>query len=314
MKRAVLTGATGFVGANLARRLLREGHEVHLLVRPGYSGWRIDEIRAAVTLHEVDFCDRPTLESVLAVIRPDWVFHLAAHGAYSWQNDVEQIVQTNIVGTINLVEASLKIGFESFVNTGSSSEYGYKDHAPVEDEFIDPNSHYAIGKAAATMYCRYTALKHRVRLTTLRLYSVYGPYEEPARLIPALVLKGLQGQLPPLVDPTIARDYVYAEDVNDAYMAAATTESDEFGAVYNVGTGVQTRLDEVVAIARHELNLAVEPVWGSMPARQWDTSIWVADNTRIRQQLGWVPRHSFADGFHKTVEWFRNRPPIYPAL
>ena len=83
MKRVLLTGATGFVGANLARRLLREGHEVHLLVRPGYLAWRIEGIRQRVHLHEVNLGDGPSLAGRVKEIQPQWVFHLAAHGAYS---------------------------------------------------------------------------------------------------------------------------------------------------------------------------------------------------------------------------------------
>ncbi len=170
MKRVIVTGATGFVGANLARRLLREGHETHLLVRPGYNGWRLEDVRQDVRLHEVDFGDAPALDKVVGAIRPDWIFHLAAHGAYSWQNDLAQIVQTNFIGTINLVEACLKTGCAAFVNTGSSSEYGFKTHAPSENEWLEPNSYYAVTKASATMFCRYTAQSRGAHLPTLRLY------------------------------------------------------------------------------------------------------------------------------------------------
>jgi len=135
MKRVIVTGGTGFIGANLTRRLLNEGHEIHLLVRPGYSPRRIQAIREDVHLHVIDLMDIESLRGVVRRIRPDWVFHLAASGAYSWQTDVAQMVRTNIVGTINLVEACLQAGFETFINTGSSSEYGFKRTAPTETEW-----------------------------------------------------------------------------------------------------------------------------------------------------------------------------------
>ena len=168
-KRVILTGATGFVGANLARRLLQEEHDLHLLVRPSYNPWRIEGIRSDVQLHEVELTDAAALTAVVGRIKPDWVFHLAVHGAYSSQTNLHQMVQTNIIGTINLVEACLKTGFEAFVNTGSSSEYGYKDHAPSETEWLEPNSHYALTKASATLFCRYTAQSQGIHLSTLRL-------------------------------------------------------------------------------------------------------------------------------------------------
>jgi nucleoside-diphosphate-sugar epimerase len=312
MKRVLVTGATGFVGANLARRLLRDGHEVHLLVRHGHQSWRIDEIRPHFRLHEADLGDSDTLSALVGRMRPDWVFHLAAYGAYSSQTELPCMVQTNIVATMNLVEACLKTGFEAFINTGSSSEYGLKDHPPAETEWLEPNSGYAVTKASATMYCRYIARTRHVPLTTLRLYSIFGPYEEPTRLMPTLIEHGLRGELPPLVNPEIARDFVYTEDINDAYMLAAMTPGQEHGAVYNAGSGRQTTLREVVDVARRVLGINMEPHWDSMPARLWDTTVWVADNQRIRTALGWRPRHTFEDGFRRMVEWTRCRSKARP--
>lgn len=307
-ERVLVTGASGFVGANLARRLLHDGHDVHLLLRPSYTPWRIEEIRHEVRVHVAELTDGEAVDAVVREVRPSWVFHLATHGAYSSQMDVAQIAQTNVLGTIALVEACLKTGFAAFVNTGSSSEYGRKDHAPKETEWLEPNSHYAVTKAAATLYCRYTAQARGVHLPTLRLYSVYGPYEEPTRLIPTLLRRGLAGELPPLVSPDTSRDYVYVDDVVDAYLLAATCQGQEPGAVYNVGTGAQTTLREVVEIARHLLSIEAEPQWGTMPGRIWDTDVWVSDPSAIRQALGWQPRHTLEAGLRRFVDWLRDRP------
>jgi nucleoside-diphosphate-sugar epimerase len=300
-----VTGASGFVGANLARRLLHDGHDVHLLLRPGYAPWRIDEIRGQVTLHLASLADRDQLATVVRHARPEWIFHLATHGAYSSQTDLGEMVQTNVLGTINLVEECLKVGFDAFVNTGSSSEYGLKDHAPSEREWLDPNSYYAVTKASASLYCRYTAQRHGVLLPTLRLYSVYGPYEEPTRLLPTLLRLGLESRLPPLVNPETSRDFVYVDDVVEAYLQATTGERDEPGAIYNVGTGVQTSLREVVELTRRLLQLETEPNWGTMPARIWDTQVWVADPRKIREQLGWVPKYTLEQGLRHHLEWLR---------
>lgn len=313
MKRVLITGATGFVGANLARRLLREGCQVHLLVRREHATWRLQGIADQVQLHQVELDDRAGLDQLVSLVRPEWVFHLAAYGAYSWQADLQRMIQTNITGTTNLVEACARVGFAAFVNTGSSSEYGAKDHPPAEGEALEPNSHYACTKAAATLLCRYTAQSRNLHLPTLRLYSVYGPYEDPGRLFPALIRKGLQGELPSLVGPETTRDYVYVDDVCDVYLLAATRPGQAPGAIYNVGTGVQTCMRQLVELARQTLGIAVEPHWGSMPARIWDTDVWVADNRRIREALGWQPRTSLAEGFDLTVEWFRQHASLLPG-
>jgi UDP-glucose 4-epimerase len=306
MKRVLLTGGTGFIGANLARRLLRDGHELHLLVRPGYEPWRIEEIREDLSLHEVDLVNSGKLADIVAGIRPEWIFHLAVYGAYPAQSDMRHMVQTNIIGTANLVEASLKTGFEAFVNTGTSSEYGFKDHAPSETECLEPNSNYAVTKASATLFCRSIAQGRNAHLPTLRLYSTYGPYEEPTRLFPTLIRHGLKGELPPLVDADAAHDYVYIDDVISAYLLAASRPDQEPGAVYNVGTGTQVSMRTVVDLAQRVLGIKAHPEWGSMPGRNWDTSMWVADSRKIRDVLGWRPRCSLEEGFRKMADWSRS--------
>ncbi len=308
MRRALLTGGTGFVGANLARRLLAEGHEVHLLVRPGYQPWRIAGIANSLAIHQTELTDPDALGPLVQRIRPDWVFHLAAYGAYSSQTDLRRMVDTNVVGTANLVTACLRVGFEAFVNTGSSSEYGLKDHAPTETEWLEPNSYYAVTKASATLFCRHVAQAHGLRLVTVRLYSVYGPYEEPTRLIPTLAIRGLEGALPPLVDPAVARDFIYVDDVCSAYLLAASRTDCDAAAVYNVGTGVQTTLRDAVAMARRVLGVQARPAWGSMPNRRWDATTWVADAHAIRRDLGWQPRYAFEDGFRAFLNWLRESP------
>lgn len=303
MKRVIITGATGFVGANLARRLIQDGHDVHLFLRPGYNPWRIENISQKSKLHILNFSDQQALCAEVAAIQPEWVFHLAASGAYSWQTDLSQMVQTNFLGTINLVEACLQTGFDTFINTGSSSEYGYKNTASTETEWLEPNSHYAVTKASATLFCRFTAQSSSVRLFTLRLYSAFGPFEDPKRLMPTLIREGLMGRLPALVNPDTARDYVYIDDVIDAYLLAAEKPNQESGAVYNIGAGLQTYLREVVQVARQVLDIQQEPEWGSMPQRLWDTNSWVANNQKAQTELGWHPRFTFEQGFQRMVEW-----------
>ena len=308
MTRALITGGTGFIGANLVRRLLRDGHEVHLLVQPGHSSWRIDEIRESVRLHEVNLTDAGSLQPLFRTIRPEWIFHLAVHGAYPSQVDWQKMIVTNVIGTATLLDAALQCGFETFVNTGTSSEYGFKDHAPLEKESLDPDSHYAVTKAAATMHCRFVARSHGVNVPTLRLYSAYGPFEEPTRLMPNIVIRGLAGELPPLVVPETARDYVYVDDVCEAFVLAATVPADEPGAIYNIGTGSQTTLRELVTAARSIMGIKAEPQWGTMANRHWDTSVWVADNRKAMARLGWKPGLTVKEGLSALVDWFRENP------
>ncbi len=309
-KVVLITGATGFIGANLARRLVSDGHYVHLLVRKKTNQfpWRITEINDQVILDFYTPAESDSIDRVFAEVKPQWVFHLAAHGAYSWQQDRAQILESNYILTSRILDAAVEHSIESLVNTGTSSEYGQKNHAPKEDEPLNPVSYYAATKAGATHLCRYIAGAHNINMPTLRLYSCFGPYEQPNRLMTNLVACGNEGRWPAFVNENCAHDFVYVEDVVDAYMLAAKrklSQNCDPGAIYNVGTGVQTTLKEVVQVAASLMNIEAKPTFGSMPNRSWDAEVWVCDHARITAELGWRPQHNFEEGLKKMVDWYR---------
>lgn len=309
--KALVTGADGFVGANLVRHLAAAGHEVIALLRPGGTAWRLEDIKHELRVCELDLCDIERIGPVLGVTKPQWVFHLAAHGAYSWQVDVPRMISVNVGSTAALLAAAREVDVEAFVNVGSSSEYGLKANAPGEDEWLRPNSHYAVTKAAGT-HLTALAAADGLPAVTLRLYSVYGPWEDPGRLMPALVREASRGRLPPLVGPNTARDFVYVEDCCDALLRAARMGAPGGpGATLNVGSGSQTRLRELVDVVRHVLGVDVDPDWGSLGQRAWDTDVWVANPRAAFECLGWHTSTSLAEGVVKMATWLRERPRLW---
>lgn len=314
--RTLVTGAAGFVGANLVRHLARAGHEVHATCRPGGDPWRLRNL-GAIAMHDVELSAPGAAAGLVSEVSPQWIFHLAAHGAYSWQTDAQTICNANLQATIALADAAERRGVRAFIHAGSSSEYGFKDHPPREDERPDPNSAYAVTKAAATMYCRHRAREGSLPATTLRLYSVYGALEDPRRLVCTLLRDGLQRCLPALVSPDTARDFVYIEDACDAFVLAAERAEDTAGEIYNVGSGRQTTLRKLVECVRTLLDIPDEPHWGTHPQRSWDTDLWCADVAQIARDLGWVARTEIGDGLRRTATWMtasvRSQPPeLYP--
>lgn len=308
MTRVALTGGTGFVGANLTRALLRRGYDVHLLNRAAHSTWRIEQIRRDVALHVVDLTDVSSIQDALRAIRPDLLFHLAQAGGYSWQTNVSDMAATNYLACINLLQAAKALDVRVVVNTGSSSEYGLKPHATRETDRLEPDSDYAATKAAGTLYCQQWARRERRLAPTLRLYSVYGPFEEPMRLLPRLVSFGLKGRLPPLASPDAARDFVYVDDAVAAYLRAVETPMVDLGTVFNICSGRQTTLRDVVGVTRELLDVAAEPAWDSMPPRSWDSKVWVGDPGLAKRDLGWTATTELDAGLRKFAGWLQSEP------
>jgi UDP-glucose 4-epimerase len=309
--RALVTGAAGFLGANLTRYLLIAGHDVIALARSREASWRLAEIGADIQTLELDLRDTAALEQTVAGTKPQWIFHLAAHGAYSWQTDLAAMIDVNIGATAALLTAARAADVQAFVNAGSSSEYGLKQHAPPEDERLQPNSHYAVTKAAGS-HLTALAAAQGLPAVTLRLYSIYGPWEDPGRLVPALVREATHGRLPPLVGPETARDFVYVEDCCDALLRAAQRGAPGGpGAALNLGSGRQTRLDELVELARRALGVTALPQWDTLGQRDWDTNIWVSDPHAALEHLDWKASTGLGDGLTRTAAWLQARPQLW---
>lgn len=298
----LVTGASGFVGSCAARRLLQEGYEVHALLHPEARPWRLAGILDQVRVHWADLLDEAAMHLAIDRARPAVVVHLATFGAYEWQSDPRRILSTNVLGTLALLEASLAAQAKLFVNAGSSSEYGYRGSPMRESDRLEPNSVYAVAKAAQTHLCSQWARESDTAIITFRLFSVYGPWEEPRRLLPTLIRRARAALPLEMVSPAIARDFVYVEDVLDAILAFERLNG-LTGEVFNLGTGVQSTLKEVAAAVLDVVGGRSEVRWGAMNARRWDTHTWVADASRARAALGWAPRHCLRDGIARMADW-----------
>ena len=145
----------------------------------------------------------------------------------------------------------------------------------------------------------------------LRLYSVYGPYEDLSRLVPKLLLEARRGRLPPLVNPLISRDFVYVDDVTRAFKAIVDRAPQlRPGDVFNIGTGQRTTLADLTALSRELFNVAAEPQWASMPDRGWDHSDWYADPRKAEAELGWSATTPLREGLRATMRWLDEHPAL----
>ena len=298
-------GAGGFVGCNLFRHILARRRDVYAVARtlpaPRLRG--IDPRH----LIAVDVTDRAALANFAEAIRPATVFDCIAYGAYSFETDADLIYATNFSALVDRVERLAESGrLAAYIHAGSSSEYGLNSAAPVEDAALVPNSAYAVSKAAAAQYLAYAGKTRRWPVANLRLYSVYGPYEDANRLIPAVVSRGIAGGYPDLVDPTIARDFIYVEDVCEAFVrAAAKMSPDLYGESINIGTGTETTIRDLAGTAREVFGIADAPLFGAMAPRAWDMARWQANPEKAGRLLGWRASTPLAQGLARTAAWMR---------
>jgi UDP-glucose 4-epimerase len=306
----LVTGAGGFVGACSVRALLGRGHEVHAVARPGSAPWRLRGLGGRLVQHGVDLGDGDGVKALLHAVRPDAVVHLAAHGAYEHQSDFRAMVQSNILGTHHLIEASIHVGARAFVSAGSSSEYGFKTDPMRETDRLDPNSFYAVSKAAQTHLCTLAGGREGLGVAVFRLFSVYGPWEQPTRLIPTLIRRARAGLPLEMVAPAVARDFVFVDDVLEALLDFGRV-AELRGDVINLGTGVETPLNEVVAAVLELTGSRSEVRWGAMRPRRWDTDRWVADPAAAQRLLGWRPTHDLRGGLRTMAAWMKERGDDY---
>lgn len=298
----LVTGASGFVGANLFLKLFASRKDVYAVVRRDKS-WRLADVPDSHVM-SVDVNDPAAVKHMIDTVSPQTVFDCVAYGAYSFEQDPGQIYQTNFNSIVTLASLLASRSISAFVHAGSSSEYGNNSAAPLEDSATIPNSHYSVSKVAVAEYLRYMGNAHKFPCVNLRLYSVYGPLEDGSRLVPNLIRKALSGHLPPFVSPDTSRDFVHVDDVCDAFISAAVRMNPAlYGESFNIGSGQKTTIRDLAELTRQLFAVEEAPEFGSMAGRAWDMPDWYANPAKAKVMLGWEAHIKLADGLRDTAKW-----------
>ena len=295
-----VTGASGFIGATLFTTLLSKRSDVYGLVRR--KNWRISSV-GMLNIRFVNLENSDEVFSCLNEIKPRTIFNLSAHGAYPDQNNFDSITRINLSSTKWISDwcASNECGI---VHAGTSSEYGDNCSAPAEADICSPNSAYAVTKLAATQMLELSCENSDLSATVLRLYSVYGPMEEPKRLIPTLIRLGRQGRLPPFSPKEVTRDFVYIDDVVESFIASAVSQVGKPGfRIFNICTGEAVSMEQVATVSRKIFKIDSEPIFGP-PLRRWDLAKWYGNANFANETLHWRSKTSFSDGLAKTLAWY----------
>jgi len=301
----LIIGASGFIGANLLHRVLRSREDVVGTVFSGDS-WRLSEV-AAENIAFLNLQDPTSVRSVFHRVKPKTVFDCSSFGAYSFEDEIDRIHSTNYLSFIRVMEEMAEFDLSSYIHAGSSSEYGFNATAPPETHVLLPNSHYAVSKAAASHAIFYYGKVRGVPVVNLRLYSVYGPYEDSSRLIPVLCEQSMKGKLPMFARSEVTRDFVYIDDVIVAFTEAALRICPEIaGESFNIGTGIPTTLFDLAGMAKQQFDINEEPVFSPREGRAWDVDNWYANTEKARNLLGWSAKVKLEEGLKLTYDWWKN--------
>jgi UDP-glucose 4-epimerase len=315
--RALVTGGAGFIGSNLVDALLDRGDEVTVV--DDLSTGRVENLdgarRRGITFCEADIRDAGRLHDIFAAAPPDIVFHLAA------QIDVRKSIEDpawdagiNVVGTVNVLEAARQTGVGRVVNTSTGGAiYGDVDTIPTPEATPPkPMAAYGQSKFCAEAYCGWYERLHGLSAVTLRYGNVYGPRQDPlgeAGVIAIFCGKLIAGERPVIYgDGRQTRDYTYVADVVAANLAAA--QHPEAHGVYNVGTGTEASVLEVLGSLRRAAGLdddELQPEFA--PARLGELQRSALDVRRARAELGFDARYGLDDGLRSTLEWARSAQP-----
>ncbi len=276
-------------------------------VRPTASLWRLRDVLDDIELVEADLTELAPSTPSLRGVRV--IHHLAAAGVDSRGSDAAQVVVANVVGTLRLLEAARAVGVDRFVYCGSCFEYGAGSRLS-EDAPLRPRSPYAASKSAGWLLAQAAAAAEGLPLVTLRLFTVYGPFEAPHRLVPSCVLSAIEGKPIEITSGDQLRDFVFVDDAIEAFVAASESAGG-VGHTINVCSGVETRVRDLAAavatLARSDAGVAV----GSLPPRKGEADVLSGDPTRARYLLGFSTRTPLQEGLDRSLAWFREHRALY---
>ena len=298
-----LTGASGFVGAETLRQAIDQGHEVVAPVRPGSAAERLRGLEGRYTRLDLDIRDKSALVAAFAEHRPDAVLHLAWSGVGNADRFALTQIHDNIDSSCTLVEAGAAAGVKAFIGVGSQGEYGAGSDMS-EDTLPAPTTLYGAAKVATLFLTRQLAAQAGVRHAWLRLFSTYGPDDNPHWLIPMLIREMLAGRRPRTTLGTQFWDWLYVSDVAAGVLAAADSEA---SGVFNLGSGQAAQVRGVVEKIRDLAAPGMELVFGEIPFRPDQVMHMQAPIGRLIQATGWRPRISLDEGLARTVAWYRGR-------
>jgi len=305
-RRVVVTGAAGFVGSNLTKRLLDRGYAVTGI--DNLSAGTAENVDRRVKFHETDI-RAPEIYPLFE--GADSVFHLAAKTCLpECVNNPLEAASINVLGTLNVLEAARKAKVRKVIYADTSAEYEGINEFPTCEEKIRPIGVYAASKHGGATFCESYRELYGINVTILRYFNVYGPAQDWRRVIPpvmsSFIIRMLHGESPVIYGTgEKRRDFVYVDDVNDFHLIVLEDQRTD-GKIFNVGSGTNLSVNEVYELVEEFLKTGLRPIYKSdLPG---EAQITLAD-LNAAMALGWKPRVAITEGLSRSIKYLQNRVP-----
>ena len=309
-RKVLVTGAAGFIGSHLTEELVRQGATTRAMVHynsAGSRGW-LDHSPVAKDIEFVagDIADRDSIKG--AMTGCDAVFHLAALIAipYSYRAP-ESYIRTNVIGTMNALQAARELSVSRFVQTSTSEVYGTARYAPIDENHpLQGQSPYSASKIGADKIAEAFHLSFQVPVTTVRPFNTYGPRQSARAVIPTIIGQCVNGTKVQLGALAPTRDFTFVADTVAGFLAAASSP-DTIGETVNLGVGEEISIGDLA-------KLIAELMGKSVSIEQQDTRLrpqgseverLCSDNSKARKLVKWTPATSLRDGLQQTITWFK---------
>lgn len=300
--KILITGVAGFIGSNLAEKLLNDSRIIGI---DNLAYGVKEQIPEGVDFHKLDIRSKeiyPLFEGV------DYVFHLAAKNCISdCQKDPVETADINVMGTVNVFEAARKAGVKKVIYAESSAMYEGSKILPTPESDVKAESFYAVSKLSSMYFLEAYSRFHGLRFTALRYFCVYGPRQDYRRTIPpvmsAFIIKLLKGEHPVIYGTgEKKRDFVYVNDVNDFHLLCMN-DSRTDNRVFNIGSGGNYSVKEIYQMFSELLNIKISPVFEpDLPGEAQET---LADITQAKL-LGWIPKTDIKIGLKEIIKYIKN--------
>ncbi|MDD4834068.1 MAG: NAD(P)-dependent oxidoreductase [Lutispora sp.] len=309
-KRILITGANGFLGSHIVEKMIENNANISIILRETSDLWRIEEYLENLNIYYIDLNNPGAIYNCVNTIKPEIIFHMAAYGVDSRKNDIYDAINTNFIGTVNLLSAVGKIGCEKFINTGTSMQYGNKKEIIDENTNYTPDNIYGSTKAAATIIAHQLAKDMDIDLTTIIPFGVFGEKEGSHKFFPQVILSILNGREVYLTSCLQYRDYCYVGNIINGFLKAAETKDDN-GMIFNIGSGMTLPLKHYVELIIKEIGIDAKINYGALEYRKNDLWNPQVNVERIHSIINWHPEISIEDGIKRTISWYRNNYHYY---